>query len=90
MFMTKMTLAFAAMGLLPLAALGQSAPPHVLGAGLPNCPKTFVGKWQRGWDVNAIPAKKCLLSSDNGGYVCIRGKGCLRLGPYDENGNEVY
>jgi hypothetical protein len=94
--MTRPTLALVALaaGLAPHAAVADSlehliakAGPHFLGAGLPDCPKVFVAKWQRGWDMNAIPAKKCLLHSDSGGYVCIRDKGCLRLGPYDENGN---
>jgi hypothetical protein len=32
-----------------------------------------------------LPGVNCAMTGD---HVCIPGKGCLSLGPYDENGNE--
>jgi hypothetical protein len=62
-------------------------------AELPPCPKTL-----NPGQLPTYPAKKCLLRgclpghetncAMTGPHVCIPGKGCLNLGPYDENGNE--
>ncbi len=81
--MTRLTIA--------LAALAACLAPHVAVAdwrSLPHCPKAIVARWLSNPDVHTIPAKKCLLQGATGAHVCIRDKGCLNLGPYDENGNE--
>jgi hypothetical protein len=75
-----------------LAALAANLVPHVAVAdwrSLPSCPKAFVARWLSAStpDVHSIPAKKCLLQGATGAHVCIRDKGCLNLGPYDEDGN---
>jgi hypothetical protein len=66
-------------------ALAASLAPKAANATLPNCPKAFVDKWMRGPpDVVVIPAKKCVIYGATGAHVCIRDKGCLNLGAYDE------
>ena len=45
-------------------------------AGLPPCSDKVTHEYMKGWNVQALPTKGCIMNTERGSYICKRDSGC--------------